>query len=306
MKLSFRKALLLYTLVPVMAIFLLFAVENIVSTKEHERELIEAHMSDLAESYVHIFNGYLLKVSAQADIVADLLSAHPELDEQGIYQILEQNVKHSPLVYGMAVAFVPYQFDNKRKLFSPYVYRKQDKIRKIDIAESSYDYTEPQWEWWHKPIATGKGVWSEPYFDEGAGNIMMSTYSVPFYKHGKIRGVATIDIPLQQLNTEIKILGVTKYEMFLLSGKGRVLVSSDKNNIGLPVDEVIENKYQSVLKLMAKNDAEAMRKESYVLRDDMLSGKKGKRITKMGIESQERLVFLCPDTICWLVCSHRR
>ena len=25
-------------------------------------------------------------------------------------------------------------------------------------------------------------MWSEPYFDEGAGNIIMSTYSVPFYQ----------------------------------------------------------------------------------------------------------------------------
>ncbi len=25
-------------------------------------------------------------------------------------------------------------------------------------------------------------VWSEPYFDEGAGNILMATYSVPFFQ----------------------------------------------------------------------------------------------------------------------------
>jgi serine phosphatase RsbU (regulator of sigma subunit) len=60
------------------------------------------------------------------------------------------------------------------------------------------------------------------------------------------------------------------------------------------VDEVIENKYQSVLELMSEKEAESMRNESYVLRDDMLSGKKGKRITKMDIEKQDIWYFYAP------------
>ena len=48
-----------------------------------------------------------------------------------------------------------------------------------------------------------RAVWSEPYFDEGAGNIIMSTYSIPFSRtNGERRvftGIVTADISLDWL-----------------------------------------------------------------------------------------------------------
>jgi sigma-B regulation protein RsbU (phosphoserine phosphatase) len=68
-------------------------------------------------------------------------------------------------------------------------------------------------------------TWSEPYFDEGAGNIIMVTYSMPFYRNidGKrvFTGVVTADISLewlQKIISSIKI-GQTGYG-FLLSKNG--------------------------------------------------------------------------------------
>ena len=55
-------------------------------------------------------------------------------------------------------------------------------------------------------------VWSEPYFDEGAGNIIMSTFSVPFYQetagHRKLAGMVGADISLmwlQDIVSKVKI-----------------------------------------------------------------------------------------------------
>jgi len=49
------------------------------------------------------------------------------------------------------------------------------------ISREVYDwYADPRWTWFQAPKAQGKAVWSAPYFDEGAGNVLMTTYSAPF------------------------------------------------------------------------------------------------------------------------------
>ena len=37
-------------------------------------------------------------------------------------------------------------------------------------------------DWYLIPKTLNQPVWSEPYFDIGGGNLLMSTYSVPIYK----------------------------------------------------------------------------------------------------------------------------
>ena len=78
------------------------------------------------------------------------------------------------------MAFAPSGFDG-REAFSPYVHRDGDSLIRLDIAQA-YDYlNDPSSEWWRAPVEGGRPVWTEPYFDEGAGDIMMSTYSVPIF-----------------------------------------------------------------------------------------------------------------------------
>ena len=78
-------------------------------------------------------------------------------------------------------------------------------------------------------------MWSEPYFDEGAGNIVMATYSVPFYRSDKegrkLMGIVTADISLkwlQEMVSSIKI-AETGYA-FLISKKG-TLITHPKQNL---------------------------------------------------------------------------
>jgi len=296
MTLSFRRTLLLYTLVPCLAIFLLFAIENIISTKIENQRRIEEHLHDLARSYVNLFDSYLLQVVMQANIVENMLSVYPNLTEEEIFQFLKTNVEQDSKIYGMAVAFKPYQFDAKRKLFAPYVHRQGDKIKQIDIAQSAYDYTDPKWEWWHKPLSSEKGTWTEPYFDQNAGNILMSTYSVPFTGGGKVRGVVTVNIPLHQLNAKFKEIGTERYRTFMLSKKGNVLLSPNEDEIGESYTEIINKRYKTAVSLVGEKNADSIRNLHLGLVDDMLTGKEGKRITtlKGNIEGLNMWYYFAP------------
>lgn len=77
----------------------------------------------------------------------------------------------------------------------------------MDLARA-YDYSNisnPDVEWYTAPRClfildgTTTGYWTSPYFDAGAGNINMVTFSQPIVKGDKFLGIATIDIEVDYL-----------------------------------------------------------------------------------------------------------
>ena len=123
-----------------------------------------------------------------------------------IKSIVENNIE----IFGSTISFEPYMFDSTIKFYGPYYYKNNKQIKYENLANESYNYL--NWGWYKEPKELNKPVWSEPYFDEGAGNIVMSTYSNPLYKTTeqgkKFIGVATCDISLDSLNGILKSLEI--------------------------------------------------------------------------------------------------
>ena len=69
-----------------------------------------------------------------------------------------------------------------------------------NLAPYSYEQEGKHQEWFVKPLELRGGYWSEPYFDEGGGNMLMTTYSIPVWdKKGRIAAVFTADVSLDWL-----------------------------------------------------------------------------------------------------------
>ena len=133
-------------------------------------------------------------------------------------------IENNPVIVGSTVAYLP-GYDRRRPLFSPYVFRDGDGFVLRSLAASEYDY--PSQEWFTKPLELDGGYWSEPYIDEGGGDIMMVTYSVPVKdRHGVTAAVLTADISLDWLRELIR--GIQFYPNatnILISREGRFRVS---------------------------------------------------------------------------------
>lgn len=53
-------------------------------------------------------------------------------------------------------------------------------------------------DWYQIPRLLNKPYWSEPYYDEGGGNIIMTTYSYPIYDmQGNMVAIFTADLSLE-------------------------------------------------------------------------------------------------------------
>ncbi len=146
--------------------------------------------------------------------------------KEDLLSIIRQTVHNNSEIYGATIAFEPYMFDPQKLYFAPYFYKHKDEVKLTYIGSDSYKYF--SWDWYKLPKETNNSMWSEPYYDEGAGNIIMSTYSVPFFRHikgeRKLAGVVTADISLkwlQEMVSSIKI-AETGYA-FLISKKGTLV-----------------------------------------------------------------------------------
>ena len=258
MKLSFRKAILIYTLLPIIILFSTYAINNMLMIKREALQRIASHMTDLAVSYAEVFDSFLKPIEGAAIISANLLEESDGLTEKNIYKLLALQVENNPIIYGAAIAFMPNQFSSEQHLFAPYVYRKDGEITRMDIADQGYDYTSGEWAWWSRVVETGKAVWSEPYFDKGAGNIMMITYAVPFYRNNKLWGVATADVALNKIDNQIQIPGIKGQEVMVLSSKGKIVLHYDEDEVGGSVNDMIERKFQAALTLSGSRQNEEL------------------------------------------------
>ena len=128
-------------------------------------------------------------------------------DEEQLLSLLHDAVQDNKEVYGSTMAFEPYAFNPRIKAYAPYFHRSGDGIKFVQLGTDQYDYF--HWDWYQKPRALKQPTWSEPFYDQGGGGIMMCTYSVPFFrKNGhdgplELEGIVTADISLEWLTSLI-------------------------------------------------------------------------------------------------------
>jgi sigma-B regulation protein RsbU (phosphoserine phosphatase) len=143
--------------------------------------------------------------------------------ENDLNRMIKGLVEDNPNIFGMAIAYEPGAFDPGRLYFCPYGYRDGKEIKMTMLGGESYDYF--SMDWYHIPRELNRHQWSEPYYDEGGGNIVMSTFAMPFYDESKnpktFRGVVTADLSLiwlEEIVSAVKVLE-TGYA-FLISKNG--------------------------------------------------------------------------------------
>ncbi|MDA2919827.1 SpoIIE family protein phosphatase [Desulfobacterota bacterium AH_259_B03_O07] len=143
-------------------------------------------------------------------------------------------VENNSEIFGSTIAFEPYAFDKNSEYFAPYFYKDNGDIKFTYLGGDTYRYF--HWDWYQIPKELDKPQWSEPYYDEGGGNIIMSTYSVPFYKNiegkKKFMGIVTADISLDWLEKIVSSIEISKTGYgFLISKNGTFVTHPDSDLI---------------------------------------------------------------------------
>ncbi len=203
------------------------------SSRERLMNAVRQNAINLAQSTLHDIDGVLQAAEKIPQNLAPLLE-NARYDEDELITLLKQIVKYNSEIFGSAVAFEPFTYDDRKYFFAPYCYKDGDTILYKNLGSPEYDYF--FLDWYLKPKESGKPVWSEPYYDKNGGNIIMSTYSKPFYRHqndsSMFAGIVTVDIDLSWLGSLIDSLNIVRGGYaYLLSKEGTLLSHPDNSLI---------------------------------------------------------------------------
>ena len=132
------------------------------------------------------------EVVSALDALATELADERPADATAYTERLQAYLDANPAFYGSAAALLD---DDGRVTASPYVYRTADGYATLDLAVPSYSIDSQVW--LTGPLAANAGVWTDPYFDAGGGEIWMVTRSVPVRDAQGIFAIITTDLPVQ-------------------------------------------------------------------------------------------------------------
>jgi len=176
---------------------------------------------------------FISDVERDATHLSDLISTG-KLDRDHYNGALSALVSSNNLYFGGAIAFSPYAFSPETRLHAPYYSKKDGKLSFMQL-EDGYDYSLPEHKWFSEAIDSGNR-WSAPYFDEGAGEALMTTFSSVFYATidgtRKPIGVVTIDIAIDDIGLIVDELNYgSKGTVRLTTSDGTYIFGSDKSRV---------------------------------------------------------------------------
>lgn len=151
-----------------------------------------------------------------------------------LQKVITSVIDNNPLIVGSGIAFVPDYYKEKGKYFMPYASLSNNDNGEMTyqvLGSQNYDY--PCMDWYLIPKLLKKDYWSEPYYDDGGGNIIMSTYSKPLYDNrGELYAIFIASISLSQFTDTISLLKpYPSSYTYLVSRNGNFLTHAERNKI---------------------------------------------------------------------------
>lgn len=248
--------LILFILSGTTTVFLAAFIYYHLCSKQLVMKYVEENAMNLARSTVHRIETVLKGVEKGPLNFASFLSTEC-YGRTEMLDIAEKLVSGNPEIYGSAIALEPYALGSDFYYFSPYCYRESNGgVIFTLLGSESYHYF--TMDWYQLPKELKRSAWTEPYFDKGGGNVMMATFSVPFYRKAQgttsFQGVVTADVALswlQDIVSSIKLYN-SGYA-FLISQTGVFITHPDSSlTMSHTIFSIAEEKANKHLRFIGK------------------------------------------------------
>ncbi|MEI8292591.1 MAG: ATP-binding protein [bacterium] len=182
-------------------------------------------MTEVTDS-AHELDELFSRIAMLPQSIATLQESYGNSPNPAMVDFLRELIARIPPedVYGLYIAY-----ENVNSLLAFH--------RKYWPAQTplEYDYHAPGQEWYQGPKTTGALFFTEPYFDEGAGNMSMVSLTVPVLgKDKEFLGVAGADLSLEQVRRMVSQIHIRLHMddvrnqkdeqiAYLVSRSGRVI-----------------------------------------------------------------------------------
>ncbi len=235
--------------------FVLAAVMAFISIKEQKKEIEQRHQ--LARNETARAVSY---ISTKLQLLESIgISLEKKLEENSTMQskkleaILMAKAVENPEIFGVGVAYKPYTFDGKQRLYAPYIKHEAGEPVMIRVEEV-YDYTKPEHLWFNLPLTMGK-MWQKPYYGQ-ASESMLAEYTFPIYRsyenNRSVVGVGYVNYTLEEMREFLSSMELGK------SGYG-VILSKEGYVVSHPDEKLVDRRTHLATLAKEHGDKEMMR-----------------------------------------------
>jgi sigma-B regulation protein RsbU (phosphoserine phosphatase) len=226
MRFSIRTKLILAICLPLLPLYLVVLSIDYHAGQDQAIAQMKDHLTEATARLAGEIDKELAVASQTVRNAATRMTQGPWPDAAQLDALLRSNVAETPGVFGAAVAFEPRTFSTQRERFSRYVYRASADAA-LTATDITYDYV--RWDWYLLPQLLAQPAWTDPYYDEGAGNVLMCTCSAPFYRDGAFQGVVTVDISLEHLRERLREAEIREGYRLIVSRTGTFVSHPDES-----------------------------------------------------------------------------
>lgn len=238
------------------------------------------HAEALTQNTVHNTGHVLLSTEKILENYKWLIEKNHQ-NYDSIMNITQIIIRNNPEILGCGIAFEPDFFPNMGRYFSPYTYRVKDSLISLNLGSADYEYS--VMDWYQIPATIGEPYWSEPYFDTGGAEAIVTTYSTPFYQtkeKGKtLIGVITVDLSLEWLTNIVS-------SVHILETGYAAVISRNGTFVTHPQKELIMN--QTIFSYAAELGNTKLRE----IGRDMQTG--NTNFVSIAIKGEERMIYYSP------------
>ena len=208
-----------------------FSVISFFDDHQNHRASFKQQVISQTSDAANLIFAELNEVSELIDKIALDMGINSHSKKEAL-EYIEKEYKNNSVLKSLAVTYKANFLNSDEVYFSPYFERlinAKENPKNPQMLKGYDDKTNSDVDWFNLALEGG-ALWTEPYYEK-ENDVLMTTYSVPFYQSKKDYeakekpiGVIPSDINLEELNNLIKHfqLGKTGYAI-LLSKENKVM-----------------------------------------------------------------------------------
>ena len=236
MRKSIRSRLVFFIIIPILIIFILVSFYNLLQLRNTTVKYTEACLQEKSYKSANKLVQKLEEIETLGHNMLAEFNSKKNPSEQEIYDLLQNSIANNPFVHGAVVAFDEYQYNSEKRLYAPYIYKKDSNFIYEEMG-TTYNYTDQKYKWFNDAKINKIPNWSEPYFAKVAG-FMMSSYTIPVMKNEKLWAVITIDILLDEMLRFMDVEDLESIQYYITTKSGYFIYNPNQFDTGKIADDI--------------------------------------------------------------------